>query len=355
MLENIRRCKILLVDDDPNGLALLETILEHEGFVNVVGTTDPRRVPDLFEAFKPDIVLTDLHMPGINGLDVVSDLQERLAGDFVPVLMLTGDLSREAKLRALSVGREGLRFEALRQHRGNAPHPEPPRDPAPVPRGPGTQSSARSEGCGENERAREREVRDPRTTRSGGGVQRRRDRQTHATRGPHERAHRERIGSGDGRGRVDPSGRPAPRRRKDRHPGQDPLEAREADRRGVRLHEAPHGDRLGLLANSISPTLRMAETIALHHHERWDGTGYGGKSGEEIPLAGRIIAVADVLDALINERPYKHAWPLDQAVEEITGQRGKQFDPEVVDAFLGLADRIDYSDPVEIAGHHSSV
>jgi putative two-component system response regulator len=75
----------------------------------------------------------------------------------------------------------------------------------------------------------------------------------------------------------------------------------------------------------------------LTHHERWDGTGYPGRiAGEEIPLAGRIVAVADVFDALTHERPYKGAWPIERAVGEVVGQRGRQFDPQVVDAFATL-------------------
>ena len=81
----------------------------------------------------------------------------------------------------------------------------------------------------------------------------------------------------------------------------------------------------------------MAEQIALTHHEWWDGSGYlAGMRGDEIPLAGRIVAVADVFDALIHDRPYKGAMPLDRALEEIRGLRGKQFDPGVVEAFEAL-------------------
>jgi putative two-component system response regulator len=80
----------------------------------------------------------------------------------------------------------------------------------------------------------------------------------------------------------------------------------------------------------------MAERIAWSHHERWDGGGYAGLSGEDIPLVGRITGVADVFDALTHARPYKHAWPVDQALDEIVQQRGRQFDRDATDAFLKL-------------------
>lgn len=92
-----------------------------------------------------------------------------------------------------------------------------------------------------------------------------------------------------------------------------------------------------ILAGSHSPLLRLAEQIALTHHERWDGRGYpAGLRGEQIPLAGRIAAVADVFDALTHERPYKQAWSLSAAVNEILEQAGRQFDPRVVAAFAVL-------------------
>jgi putative two-component system response regulator len=81
----------------------------------------------------------------------------------------------------------------------------------------------------------------------------------------------------------------------------------------------------------------MAEEIALTHHERWDGTGYpAGLSGTAIPVTGRIVAVADVFDALTHARPYKAAWTIADALSEIARHKGSQFDPAAVDAFLSL-------------------
>lgn len=81
--------------------------------------------------------------------------------------------------------------------------------------------------------------------------------------------------------------------------------------------------------------LQMAYRIALSHHEKWDGTGYPqGLKGDEIPHAAHIVALADVFDALTSERPYKKAWPLDQAFDHIREQSGKHFSPELVEVFL---------------------
>ena len=92
-----------------------------------------------------------------------------------------------------------------------------------------------------------------------------------------------------------------------------------------------------MLAGSRSKLVKLAETIALTHHERWDGSGYpAGLAGEEIPLVGRIAAICDAFDALVSERPYKPAWPLTMALDEIRTQSGRQFDPRLVDLFLAM-------------------
>ncbi len=89
-----------------------------------------------------------------------------------------------------------------------------------------------------------------------------------------------------------------------------------------------------LLSRSKTPQIRLAEKVALSHHEHWDGTGYPqGLIREGIPLAGRITAVVDVFDALTHERPYKHAWSVDEAMAEIRRLSGTWFDPVVVEAF----------------------
>lgn len=86
-----------------------------------------------------------------------------------------------------------------------------------------------------------------------------------------------------------------------------------------------------ILSGGQSRLLHMAESIARAHHERWDGSGYpAGLSGEAIPLVARIVAVADVFDALVHTRPYKEAWNLDRALAEIASQAGRHFDPNVV-------------------------
>lgn len=140
----------------------------------------------------------------------------------------------------------------------------------------------------------------------------------------------------------------------------------DAERASMKGHTCLGGK---LFDNSQSSFDEMAKDVALHHHERWDGNGYPGKidttkiededftlenlrnnnpleavepmAGEEIPLAARIVAVADVYDALVSPRCYKKPWDRDAAKQEIMSQAGLQFDPEVVRAFFEIASKID--------------
>ena len=92
-----------------------------------------------------------------------------------------------------------------------------------------------------------------------------------------------------------------------------------------------------ILKGSASKYVRMGALIALGHHEKFDGTGYpNGLVGDHIPLCARIVAVADVYDALTSPRPYKQAWPAERAFQYLAAQRGRHFDPRLVDAFISL-------------------
>jgi len=96
-----------------------------------------------------------------------------------------------------------------------------------------------------------------------------------------------------------------------------------------------------ILDNSSSSLIQLAHSVALYHHEKWDGSGYPrGLKGEDIPIEARIVAVADVFDALTNKRPYKEAWSVEDTLKEIKEQSGRHFDPEVVDALSTSLDEI---------------
>ena len=112
-----------------------------------------------------------------------------------------------------------------------------------------------------------------------------------------------------------------------------------------------------LLSKSNIPHMQMAEEIARFHHEWWDGSGYpAGISGTAIPLAARITAIADVFDALTHQRPYKVAWPIGAALDEIARLKGRQFEPQLTDLFAVLVSRLrhDYIDIDAFLGQAAS-
>ena len=96
---------------------------------------------------------------------------------------------------------------------------------------------------------------------------------------------------------------------------------------------------IGMVSDDSTDYLKEARNLTLYHHERWDGKGYPkGLKGEEIPLSARIMAVADVFDALVARRSYKEGFPFDTAIDIIRKESGTHFDPEVVEAFLQCQD-----------------
>ena len=110
-----------------------------------------------------------------------------------------------------------------------------------------------------------------------------------------------------------------------------------------------------ILNGSDSSTLKVAEIIALTHHEKWDGSGYPNNlKGLEIPLAGRITAIADVFDALTSKRPYKDAFPMEKAFSIMKEGQGSHFDPDLLDAFL-RSKRISFPFVINIDGFVKSL
>ena len=107
MIETLRPkdARILVVDDERVNVILLERILEQDGYTNVKSTTKPDQAVALYDEFEPDLILLDLHMPGLDGFAVMERLEDRIAGDtFLPILILTADIRPEVKRRALAAG-----------------------------------------------------------------------------------------------------------------------------------------------------------------------------------------------------------------------------------------------------------
>ena len=324
----LRDCPILVVDDQEANVRLLERMLiEVGGFTRVRGTTDPRDVFLALVDFQPDLIMLDLVMPELDGFSVLEQLRMILPPEeYLPVLVLTADVTLEAKQRALGAGamdfltkpfdavevllRARNLLESRRLH---------------------TRLEARvRERTREIEEAqveilerlaRAGEYRDDMTGRHAQRVRLTSEAIARALDVPDDEV--ELIGRAALLHDLGKIGIPDAVLLKPGALDPDELET-------VRQHPLI-GARL--LENGRSRLVQMAEAVARTHHEHWDGSGYpAGLKGEEIPLAGRIVAAADVFDGLVHARPYKSAWTVPETVGELRSCAGTQFDPAVVAA-----------------------
>ncbi|HEY0672679.1 MAG TPA: HD domain-containing phosphohydrolase [Longimicrobiales bacterium] len=348
-----RSARILVVDDELGNLNVLMRTLQRAGFIKLHGIDDARTVLKTIIDFQPDVILLDLHMPGVDGIELLQDIKA-LQGrrNYLPVLVLTGDACSEARDAALAAGARDfltkpydpgeviLRVRNLIETR--LLNVELSRQNALL--------SERFESRTEELEAAKLEILE-RLARAA-------DFRDEASYG-----HTTRVGELSARIAA--------------QLGHSEAEVQQI-RIAARLHDI---GKIGLsdsilmkpgplapaeflaqekhtliganiLSGSRFPILRLAEEIALTHHESWDGSGYPrGLRGEEIPMCGRIVAVADVFDALTHERAYKTAWRLDDAIDEIKHQSGQKFDPAVVKAFLQIAAKYVSFDELEEAAH----
>jgi putative two-component system response regulator len=309
-------------------------MLGREGYTDVAAFADPVEALQDCLRKSPDLVLLDLRMPRIDGFEVLARLQPADEDDWLPVIVLTAERGGEAKRRALSAGARDYitkpfdREEAMLRIR-NVLHTHMLHQRLAV----------------ANDALEE--VVEGRTVEL--GVARLEILERLAAAGEFRDdatgEHAVRVGIRSAQ-LARTMGRPEREIQLIRNAAtlHDIGKLGVADRvllKGGKLNEAESAEMkkhaaIGaeLLSGSDSPLLQMAEEIALSHHERWDGTGYpSGLAGEAIPLTGRIVAVADVFDALTQDRPYHDAWALDTAIKKIESERGRHFDPRVVDAF----------------------
>ena len=334
--ELIRNARILIVDDQEANVQLLERILGRRGYTNLRRLTDSREVAAVYNEFRPDLLLLDLHMPHQDGFTVMDGLKALIPpGSFFPILVLTADITPEAKQRALSIGAKDfltkpfdpievlLRIENLLEtrflHLALRDH-----------------NQMLEQRVGERTKELE-EAHFEMLERLAVAAEFRDDQTGQHTRRVGETAAILARNLGLARDQVELIRHAAPLHDVGKigipdnillKPG--PLTPEEFE--VIKTHTTI-GARI--LAGGKFPLLQMAEEIALSHHERWDGKGYPrGLRGEAIPLPGRIVALADVFDAIISKRPYKKARSPEEATTELKRGAGTQFDPRVVDALL---------------------
>jgi putative two-component system response regulator len=333
-LSDILNAHITIIDDEPANVMLLERLLEQVGYENLTSFTNSVEGWKFLSNNQTDLVLLDLQMPEMSGFDILSRLKmEEDSAEILPVMVLTADATLATKRQTLALGAHdfltkpfeafevALRVKNLLRVRLAY-----------------KKLSAENNQLEGKIEERTRDLKDTQLEIV--------ERLGHATeyRDDDTKAHTFRVGEMAARiahklgyddvfvenmlyaaqlhdvGKIGISDTILLK------PGKLTEEEFETMKRHTEIGAS-------ILSGSSSEILKLAEEIALTHHERWDGRGYPkGLKGEEIPISGRIVSVVDVFDALTHERSYKPAWTLERTMEVIVENAGSQFDPEVVAA-----------------------
>jgi putative two-component system response regulator len=332
---NLKNARILIVDDQEPNIRLLQRFLTPAGYVNLKSITDPRTVLDVYQEFQPDLILLDLHMPHLNGLAVMKLLKLRIPADaYLPILVLTADVLAKTKQEALSTGAKDfltkpfdgievlLRIHNLLETRFLYIELQLYNETLETKVRERTRELEEAQGEMLERLAHASESRDDDTGRHTQRVGELSAALARAAGVPEERcALIRRAATLHDIGKIGiPDGILL-------KPGKLTTE----EFAQMKTHTKIGADILG---GSHFPMLQLAEEIALYHHEKWDGTGYYGIAGEAIPLAARIVMVADVFDVLTHARPYKEAWTIEEALAEIEDKKGRMFDPRLAELFL---------------------
>lgn len=320
--------RILIVDDHESSADVLVRVLRVAGYREVIAVTDSRKVLPIFGDFDPDLLILDVRMPHLDGFAVLRQVQSRRHEVFLPVLMITGDADAGVKEQALANGAADflqkpfdpmevvlrlrnllrLRFFTIRLESEIYAR---------------TAALRRSEVEIAQRLALAAELRD-----YAGGE------------------HTQRVGStaallaemlGQAQEEVETIRLAATLHDIGKIAIPDNILLKNGSLTLEEFDVLKQHTSIGarMLAGSTSPILQRAEEIALYHHENWNGTGYTpGLQEDMIPLAARLVRVADVFDALTHTRPYKHAWEADDAITYITENAGSLFDPQIVEAFV---------------------
>ncbi|MFA5059992.1 MAG: HD domain-containing phosphohydrolase [Candidatus Omnitrophota bacterium] len=335
--DKILNAKILIIDDQQIHALLLEKIIKTAGYERVLSITDPRQAIRVLTDFQPDLVLLDLNMPGVDGFQIMNDLKEYRKEQYLPILVISMEKGQEIRLRALEAGATDFlskpyeNVEVLVRIRNMVEMRILDR-----------QVREQNKILEARVLERTRELRDTRLDiihrLARAAEYRDNDTGIHIIRMSRfcsklgavaglSEAQCELLLTASPLHDIGKIGIPDHILLK---PGKLTPEEWEV----MKSHTIIGAE---LLSGSTSPLMKMAEVIAMTHHERWDGKGYPrGLKDEDIPLVGRICGICDVFDALTSKRPYKEAWSVDDTVAEIKKGSGQHFDPQLVEGLLKI-------------------
>jgi cyclic di-GMP phosphodiesterase len=349
--------KIMIVDDEPVNIKIVQKFLKSEEYENFVTTTEPAKAMDLLLEERPDVLLLDIMMPRISGLDILEAARAREELSGLPIIILTAATDQDTKINALELGATDFLGKpvklaelvtrvrntlAVKAHQDQLKNYAKELEERVTAR---THELATAQLELIHCLALAAEYRDNdtgrhvvRVGRYAGIIARQlnldpRFAQLIEHAAPlHDVG---KIGIPDAillkPGKLEPEEFEFMKRHSGF--GKRIFERMPNEERSALHSHAETGAKI--MSVSGSPILKVAAKIALTHHEKWDGSGYPlGLAGEDIPIEGRVTAVADVFDALSTKRPYKDPFPLAKCFAILEEGRGAHFDPEVLDAFL---------------------
>ena len=326
---------VAIVDDTPLNLTLMEKLVGRVGGCQAECFAEPLAALDWCERNEPDLIIVDYMMPGIDGIEFIRRIRALRDHDDLPILMVTANNERRTRYDALEFGANDFLNKPI------DPHEFEPR----------VRNMLKLREA--HLATRDRAVRLAEAVRQATAEIHARERETITRlaraaefRDPETGAHIQRMAHYSalvarrldmGEQYADEMLQAAPMHDVGKLGIPDYILLKAGRLSAEEMTVMKRHPTIGydILKDSSSSVVRMGAVIALSHHEKFDGTGYPGKlRASAIPLEGRIVAVADVFDALTSERPYKRAWTLDKAIAFLREGRGKHFDPTCVDAFL---------------------
>ncbi len=349
---DILKANILIVDDESANVRLMEKILQRYGYQSIHTTTDPMAVEALCEKIRFDAFLIDIRMPRLDGFQLMTLLQQKFVNDYLPVLVFTAQTDMQTRLKALELGAKDFltkpfdQLEAVTRIRNllevRLMH---------------NRVREQNRLLEEQVRLRTAELYQTRqeVIRRLGLAAEYRDNETgnHIIRMSRYSyllaiAH----GLSENEAEIIANAAPMHDIGKIGIPDRILLKPGKLDAEEWQIMQTHVEIGADILSGSATTLMETARLIALHHHEKWDGSGYpAGLRGEQISIAGRICALADVFDALTSQRPYKPAWTLNAALAFIEVETGKHFDPQLAPLLKDILPEIlqvkaEFSDPL---------